>query len=430
MSLVYKTLFEVKLMHEFYLTDNKGKAILERPTQQDRLDYLAAQFSAGRDSIIKDLQFEFPKSLTQLYGSLELKLFPAYSGFKVAVRVNPKTIDNSLVYEPVSKIPSDIFIKIKKNSTAFSSYTQGRMRDSISAGYLFSNYNFNGARTFPFLTNSIAAVNASAAYEQGELASFGTNDIREFFVRASMPQWNMIPGNSYANPNDLLLLPRKFTYSLSAAGIDTADFTLKDPAGAVVKTIAVNKSTQRKVQLDFSNVPEILQSKPAFENGLYTLEIRNSDGFFQRRQVVLSDDLFDAGDVGVVHISAAPTDAAFNILESDGYLLKRRKPAGTWSNAPVFEIPFKGRSAFWKYRNNKGKSITFNSALTGYLLPENGFLISLAPLPVSKYHFLLRQQGSINTKYIPNPTDYNLARDSQGRLCFDIVVPDSALFPV
>jgi hypothetical protein len=430
MSLVYKTLFEVKLMHEFYLTDNNGKTIFALPTQEARLNYLLKEFDQGRQSITKDLQFQFPKSLAPLYSSREIKLIPAYSGIKIALRVNPKLLpDNSLVYEPASKLPADIFIKITKNNTAFSSYTQARIRDSISAGYLFSNNNINGPRTFPFLTNSVADFDASARYEQGELASFGPNDVREFFVDASTPKWNEIKGNAFANPNDLLLLPRKFNYSLEAAGINTASFTLKDPQGNVVKTIDVNNSTLRKVQLDFPEVPEISPGKPAFANGLHTLEVSDSSGFSQRRQFVFSDELFDAADVGVIHISTAPTDAAFNILASDGYLLKRRNPLGIWSNAPVFEILFKGRSAFWKYKNNKGAPITFNPSLTGYLAPEDGFLISLMPLPVSKYHFLLHQQGSTNTKFVPNPTDYNLVKDSRGRLCFEILVPDSALFP-
>lgn len=40
MNTVYKILFEMRLLHEFYLTDKEGKNIFDFPAQADRLNFL------------------------------------------------------------------------------------------------------------------------------------------------------------------------------------------------------------------------------------------------------------------------------------------------------------------------------------------------------------------------------------------------------
>jgi len=432
MSLIYKSLFEIKFTHEYYHTAGDGKTIFALNNQQDRIRFLMNEFEVGHPSILQDLEFRFPKALKKFYADHEIRLLPSYSGIKVVIRVSPKTLaDNSLVFIPVNRLPENIFIRIVKKSTAFCSYTQARIRDGLPAGYIFSSDNINGPKSFPYLTSNVALFDSAVTYEQGELASFGPGDIREFIQQGASPEWNGIKGNAFANPNDLSLLSRKFDYAMDANGLPDVVIELKDAGGNSIKTVSVSNNNYRKIPLDFSNLPELADDDiPAFTDRLYALEIRSSNGFFQRRRMVLSDNLFSPEDAGIIHIASAPTNSAFNLLSGDGYLFRRRNPSGVWSNAPVFEIPFKGRSAFWKYRNNKGNSIQFNPDLNGYLRPEEGFLISPKPLPVSRYHFVMHKDGSTDTKYIPNPVEYNLIKDASGRFCFDILVPDSKLFPI
>jgi hypothetical protein len=51
--------------------------------------------------------------LVKEYEGYHLKLLPAYSGFKVAIRVNQKKLrDDSLVYEPFTPLPDKLGIHI------------------------------------------------------------------------------------------------------------------------------------------------------------------------------------------------------------------------------------------------------------------------------------------------------------------------------
>src|ERR1043165_4516206 len=99
-SLIYKTLFEVKLMHEFFLTDQTGKTVFSLLDQEERKRVLLDEYARDNDSINQDLSFEIPRELKQQYEHLNLRLLPTYSGFKLAVRVKQVLLpDNALVYE-------------------------------------------------------------------------------------------------------------------------------------------------------------------------------------------------------------------------------------------------------------------------------------------------------------------------------------------
>jgi len=47
MAIIYKTLFEVKLLHEFYLTRKDGNTIFALPDQPARLKFLLDEYTRG-----------------------------------------------------------------------------------------------------------------------------------------------------------------------------------------------------------------------------------------------------------------------------------------------------------------------------------------------------------------------------------------------
>ena len=88
MSIVYKTLFEVKLTHEFYLTRTNGETIFSFAPQDARLAFLQDHFNADKQSINEALEFKFPENLDPEYSGYHLKLLSTYSGFQVVIRVD------------------------------------------------------------------------------------------------------------------------------------------------------------------------------------------------------------------------------------------------------------------------------------------------------------------------------------------------------
>ena len=437
MSLIYKTLFEVKLMHEYYLTHTDGKTVFQLANQVDRINFLLNQFSTDRPSVNGDIEFMFPKEIESEFGNYYLKLLSTYSGFKVAIRVKQQLLsDGTLVYEPFVTLPDDlnIYILIGKKSGAFDSYTHSGIYSPVASTYFFSNEDISGAKTFPFITSAISAFDTSRPYTQGDIASYGANDIRQYYKDTVGDQWEAIPGSAFANENDRLLLPLRFYYSFpNLSNIRNAVFVLKDKNGNPVKTIPVNSTDfLTKTLLDFSDVADKISLPGTFQYAdvIFQLEVNGSNGFSKRHLLVFNHDLYSRENWGIVNIKTKVTNSAFNMLADDGFLIKRKLNTGVWNQAPIFELPIKSRFPFFRFINEKGKELNITSSLTDYLFKEGTFLLSKRPRSISESYFKLEKQGSTNTAYVPNPLNYDLKKDSKDRLCLDIIVPESDLFPV
>lgn len=437
MSLIYKTLFEVKLLHEFYCTNGDGETVFDFPVQKDRLDFLFQQFIYDKESISTDIEYTFPEELESIYDGYNLKLLPSWSGFKIAVRVNQHVLtDNSLVFQPIASLPEDfnIYIQLSKKNNLLDSFTNAAINNSVPSVYFFSNENILTAKSFPFLTNNISPFDGTKIYDQGELASFGANDIREFYKNNLVDQWEAVTGDGFANENDRMLVPMKFYYSFnSTSEIKNADFTLKDNTGNIIKSISISSNDPvQKTLLDFSGSAEPLLISAAFlfPGIVYSLEIRGDNGYSRDYKIIFSDALYSKTCWGIVHIKPAATNFSFNLFDSDGFLIKRRNPPGIWIDAPVFEIPVKSRFTYWRYINDKGNELDLIPAFADYLFKEEKILLSKRPRAISKSYFLLEKEASTDTVYIPNPISYEIKRDAKERLCFDIMVPQSELFPI
>jgi len=437
MSLIYKTLFEVKLLHEYYCTNADGKTVFDFPLQQDRLNFLFGQFDADKESISTDVEYKFPEELEALYSGYNLKLLPSWHGCKIAVRVNAHTLpDNSLVFEPFTPLPENlnIYILVSKKSALFDNLTNSVLTGSVPAIYLFSNEDITGAKLSPFLTSAVSAFDGAKIYEQGELASFGANDIREFYTDGTGGQFQPVTGSSFANENDRLLLPSKFYYSFnSETPINNAQLTLKDNGGNTVASVAATSADSlQKTLLNFFDKASQLNLADTFlfPDLTYSLEVTGDNGYSKNYPMIFSDALYDKTNWGVIHVKSKVTNSAFNLFASDGFLIRRKNAAGIWTDAPVFEIFIKSRFNYWRYINDTSQELDLIPALADYLFKEDKILLTKKPRSISKSYFLLEKEGTTDTIYVPNPVSYDLKKDTKGRLCFDVIVPQSDLFPV
>jgi hypothetical protein len=419
------------------VTEPDGTVIFDEADQSGRTRFLLDQYSKGRISVNSDLLFEFPQQLVKEYEGYHLKLLPAYSGFKVAIRVNQKKLrDDSLVYEPFTPLPDKLGIHIlfSKKNNGIDSYTNSRISNTLPAIYFFSNDEMVSDRTFPFLTNSISTLRSGYEYEQGELVSFGTGDIRSYYADSGGDQWNSFAGSGFASENDRLLLPSKFYYSFPPArNITDATFTLKNRRGDEIQSITISNTNRvDKVLLDLTNKKDLLlaPSAVAFNDFVYSLEVSGNDGYSNVHPVFFNDNFYNKGLWGMASIHPKPSNLDFNLFSDDGYLIKRRNPAGIWTDAPVFEIPVKSRFIYWRYINDKGKELKLHPDMNGYLFKEDKMLLSIKPRAIAQSFFQLQEEGSTNKKYFPNPVNYDIKMDEKKRLCFEIRVPRSDLFDV
>jgi hypothetical protein len=355
----------------------------------------------------------------------------------VAVRVNQKTLaDNTLVYESFEKLPDnfDINILVSKKNNLIEGYSNSILSRPINSQYFFTNESSISPKTFPFLTNDISVLDGGKAYQQGELASFGANDIREFYNDGAADQWLPVTGNSFANENDQLLVPVKFYYSFDAGtNITDATFELRDKNSNIIKSISVhNTDFIQKALLDFSDKTDLISIPESFAypDIIYSLIVSGSNGFANTHSLIFNDNFYKRENWGLVNIRPKVTNSSFNLFGTDGFLIKRRSPANVWTEAPIFEIPVKSRFAFWRFRNMNGKELKLDPSLTDYLFKDDINLLSLQPNSISNSYYKLPRQGSTDTKYFPGPVNFQIAKDEKERICFDIMVPVSDLFPV
>ena len=437
MALIYKTLFEVKLLHEYFFTDINGDTIFAQASQVDRMNLLLNEYLGDRQSVNDDLFFEFPESLSSSYKNYELKVLSTYSGFKVAIRVNQTFLpDNTLVYEPVTPPATDfdINILISKKNNSVESYTNSILQRPIQSMYFFSNATTLSSKTFPFLTADVPAFDAAKIYQQGELALFAPNDIREYYKDDIGDQWLPVTGAAFANENDRLLVPSRFYYVFDAGlQITDATFTLKNNIGDVLQTITVSSAEFiQKSLLDFSGNDDTISiaENITYPADIFTLEVSGSNGYARTHPLIFGNDFYGRENWAFINIKTQATNPAFNLFGADGFLIKRRSPLGVWTEAPIFEIPVKSRFTFWRFKNVKGKELKLDPSLTNYLFKEDKDLLSLVPRSIANSYFKLPKQGSTDTKYFPGPVDLAISKDIKDRICFDIMVPESDLFPL
>ncbi len=440
MELIYKTLFEIKLEHEYFLTGEDGINLFSEADPLVRQTKLEQAFDLGRESINRDVDFDFPDILKGSYKEYGLKILPSWSGCKVLIRVNQNILpDNSLVFEPYFSLPPalDIFILFIKKANLPDAYSNGRIGRPVPSIYLFSNENIPDAKVFPFLVNSISPFDSGISYEQGELAVDSSNTLQEYFYDngGNLQQKEITTAvKTFANENDRLLVPGSFYYTLTGkTPVTQLDISLKDKSGNVIKPFSINQTEPiNRVLLDFSDKAGQIQLSGSLTlpDAIFTIEAAGNNGYSDTRKIVFGDLLYSIFHWGAAHLRPRVTDTLFNLITDEGLIIQRRDPLGVWTNAPVFEIPVKSRFGNFRYINNKGRELTLNPALNNFLYKENNVLISQLPVSLCKYYFLVSENGSNVTRYLPNPRTYEIKKDDFQRIYFDIVVPESDLFPV
>jgi hypothetical protein len=438
MPTVYKTLFDIKLMHEYYLTREDGTVVFSLASQPDRLAFLEEEFAKDNASINDDVSFEFPEKLKAGYDSSFVKLLPSYSGCRVAIRVNAHTLpDQSVVYDPF--IPLDdlnIWILINRKHFAIDAFSNTRISWPVSPVYFFSNVNFITPGNFPFLTTQLAATDITYPYEQGELSLSAGGKTQEYYRKGNADVWDEVPGEGFAGERDRLLVPESFQYTISdVTALTELKFVLTDFAATEVSSITISNASgvSKKSSLDFAGKIKSLPPVGSYNVNeyLYTLKVSGNNGYEASHAVIFSNDLLSSDAWGVIMIRLTKGSDPYNIFAADNYIRKRKDGLGVWTDAPVFEIPVKSRLAYWRFVSNKGKELAVSAPLVNFVKKEGDIIETLKPRSLAMHSFMISKDVpmSTDTVYVPNPEFPGIKIEDDRRLFFDIRVPNSELFP-
>jgi hypothetical protein len=436
MQTIYKILFEVKVLHEFYLTNPKGDTIFELDNQADRLLFLRDRLDKNAPHINQDISFELTPEWEKLFKRHHLRLLTSYSGCKVGIEVTASFLpDGTRVYTPKIPLPADlpiaIFMQVK--DPVFHTISNTRIASPLPAAYYFSNESVSGALNYPALSSRVADFAAGYGYEQGELATFAPNSVKSYYAAYNTvtlsydDKWLPLHGTDYVNESDRCLLPTRFNFTFpTEANVKQATFTLKNSAGNVVNSfVAQDNNGLQRVAVNYSEFDLLTIADAAGSNNKYSLEVTGDNGFAWQHPIVFTN----TSSWATLHFKSRVTNPAFNLLDDQGYLITRKPPVGNINDPPVFEIRIPSRLTYWRYRN--AHQLPFDQAnypdeILNY---QNGTLISKSPRN-SSYQTTYFQKPDNSFFFLPNPEDYALLRSENKQLFTDIMLPASKLFPV
>jgi len=438
MAVIYKIVCEVKWMHEYYLTSEKGDTIFDLAAQADRINFLFNQFAGDAETINNNLSFDIPAIQASLFENGNLKIIPSYSGFKLAVKCNKKILsDGTTAYEPAIPLPavSGIPVMIREKSS-IGGFSNNALQRPFTAAWFFTNQDFPGVKQFPFLANQVPAFNAARVYEQGEIALHGVNDVRIFLNNGAIDPWLKLIGTGYINESDKCLLPLSFSYRFAETdNVTEAIFTLKDAGAATIKTVtATGEHPLKSVWLNFhtdDNQVTTLPGTPVAAASLYSLEVSGNNGYARTFTSLLfaDDSLNIAAYAGMIHLMPTPVNAAFQLTDADGLLFTRILPTTIKVPPPVFELWMKSRPVFWQYSNNKQRKIKLTTDTQDVLADNSGILVTKNPLSLT-YSPVLVKKPDNSFQYLPNPLPGDAIKLSGSAFFVNIMVPESKMFPL
>ncbi len=242
MPLIYKILCDVKWLHEYYLTGSSGETIFDIPLQSDRIQFLFEQFQKDSPTVNSNLDFLVADSLTTQFSNYHLRVIPSYSGFKLAVQCSKKKLaDGTTVYTPLADIPvSEPLMVMVKERDSIRTFSNLSLSMPFRSAWYFSNDDFPGAKTFPFLSGTVPDFDPAVTYAQGDIVLFGGNDAAMFLNNGALDPWLHLQGIHYITNRDRMVVPLSFVYHFTAAdNVTDASFSLKDSTNTEVKGLYI-----------------------------------------------------------------------------------------------------------------------------------------------------------------------------------------------
>ncbi len=364
-SKLYKRLFEVQIMHDYFLTTNDDTSFFKRNKDQkaafintklvNNLYNTNSLFSIKptADTLLRMNEYNIVFSKTPL-------------GFIVGVEVLSENVGGATLYKPVLKVPTlvNLAFEIQSKLSFFKTITNHSFSFVSPAVYYFSNkdkteLDEDTAPTYKSLqlARELKTHQPGELYEMGELIDFA-GVLREAIEHTDGSDpllWEDIKDRRFVSNADRVLLPHKFGYSLQKeAAITTIDFVLEDQDNNVVKTVSKTGSeVLERVSLNFAKVDETNPDSPDILAGTYTLKVTPDGNPEIRYTVHLNDSLYDRNHLGVIDIRFDEPNSPFSLLDAAGFLKTRITALDNRIPHPVFELRFKNRRTYWRY-NKEG----------------------------------------------------------------------------
>ncbi|MBK8565161.1 MAG: hypothetical protein IPN76_17930 [Saprospiraceae bacterium] len=252
----YFRLFEVRLLHEYYLLGEDGVSFYDL-SPADRVAMLEKRLLSGQYKLMDDILIVPTKDTKELLDKRRLRLVQNFTGFAVVGRGESATLsDGTPAIKPMVALDEnlELLFRISIKEPKFKNYTSLPLRRPQEGGYYFANSASNVKGTgFLSMSQSVPDFIPGTDYSAGDLARFAGVLREANAMTNSNANWDNIESDGYVNESDRLVLNHIFRYRPMDGEVGGAfEFVLKQPnGGAVVKTIAVPSMPFLGQRLDF-----------------------------------------------------------------------------------------------------------------------------------------------------------------------------------
>lgn len=424
-NLNYRILFEVKILHDFYLSQPNGGSYFHLPanTQKDVLDHLIAIDSYD---VRKDLRFVPTELTNKLLKNHQMVLIPTQTGFFVGGHIDKSLNDADEEVFHLSipfSTPTRWEFTILPDNLNYRSFTNVSLKSALTSIFLFSNQNGDDSKIMPSLAQPVRDFENGKTYQMGNLAIISGN-LNQAIKRTSVDNdgWVILPADHrWVNESDRVLLPMSFHYLVSQDGINEIGVKLKntddtlildfDTSNEEIKRSFTTSGAIKDIIIDFNLFPE-----QSIDVGHYVLEITENAADTFSYNVYLDDELYMPNAIGgiVIHSHDEGTNSA--VLDDTGQLIR------TNDSHPIFEIRFKNRVSYWRYRSRQKVGLKAeNDAITFLDEIDNDLQTKL---PVSLQQLPLQFEDGATKVFLPNPDASMVKQDGEGRLYTDIFISE------
>ncbi len=388
---VFKRLFEVQILHDYFLTTIDGTSFFDK-NKADKLDLISKKLQLGSYNILDFFEIE-PQGVTKKVLN-DYKLVTAQTplGFVVGIEVDVVSESGETLFRPRLKFKTNLNLtfSLRPKASFFKSITNISLRPPLPLKYYFTNKDkkeFEENSSPPYkslpISDKVGRFQKNKGYEMGALANFRgkIKEALQYTLVSNVKFWEEIDDKSFVNDADRTLLPHRFTYQVKKPeDITEIKFVLADKSGNEIKVInKTGEEAKRNINIDFTRVDENDEDSAVIASGFYNLKINVNDTSDVKYSVYLNDELYNNDDFATIDIRFDEENSPFSLLDSEGFLTTRVSTSGEKIPHPIFEIRFKNRRTYWRYNKEGDFTPAEITATSVHLEHQPKQLVSLKP---------------------------------------------------
>jgi hypothetical protein len=343
-SITYDILFEVRIIHHFYL--NKGENAFDAMSDIEKANMMLKYDAREIVEIVPT------EECSKILSAHKCIYKFTSTGIIVGLRAESDGLEPPK-FKPFMPMSDDLVFTflVKLRDMDFTNFTALPFTGNSGQIFTFQNNLAGGSKKFPALSVVPPIYEAAKEYLPGDMLSDNLNNQTKLFtalqkttqITSTSSDWltessiDNLP-LQYVNVNDRHPLVRSiFSYPVKSANVEPVA-TVKTATGiTVTPKVNILPGEFRTLQVDMRQLPD----------GFYTMHIESAAPLYADN---VSFYLLQQREspFGIIQLNVKSDDATYNMLDPQGFM-----------RSPTYELRFRNRSTRWRYVGEKFNSASF-----------------------------------------------------------------------